>query len=399
MLKGKTVIVGVTGGISAYKTADIVSRLNKLGANVWVVMTNAAKEFVSPLTFRTISKNPVITTLFGEELANSAVPHISLSQKADLIIVAPATANIIGKLAQGMADDALTTIIMSSVCPKIIAPAMNTKMWENPIVEENCSKLKTVGFNFCEPEVGLLACGDEGSGRMSEPKTIVERAVEFLTKKEKQKDDKKDLVGKKILVTAGGTQESIDPVRFIGNRSSGKMGYAIAKAAADRGAQVVLISANSNQTAPLNTTLIYADSSQAMYEEVMKHRHDNNVIIMAAAVADYQPKIQFFQKLKKDEDEFSLDLKKTKDILEELGKSKNGTYLVGFALESDNLIENAKEKLIKKNLDMIVANEPSAFGDDYSEISIVDKNDRIEHFCKAKKEDLAHRILDRIFIS
>ncbi len=390
MLKNKTIILGVCGGIAAYKSCETVSRLKDLGADVWVVMTKSAQEFVSPLTFRTLSGNPVTTDLFAGELSNFPVPHISLTDRADLIVIAPATANIIGKIAQGIADDPLTTMVMSAKCRKLLAPAMNTNMWQNPVVHENSAKLLGLGFSFIGPEEGKLACGDSGIGRMSEPNAIVEKIVGLVSPRQ-------DLKNQTILITAGGTRESIDPVRFIGNHSSGKMGYAIASAALERGAKVTLISGSTKINPPSGVELISVSSSKEMHEEVLRRHKDARVIIMAAAVADYEPKVTFLQKLKKDRDELTLELKKTKDILEDLGKNKNGSYLVGFSLESEDLIGNAKEKLEKKNLDMIIANDISSFDSDYIEISIIDRQGRVEEFSRAKKSDIAHRILDRIF--
>ena len=391
MLKGKTIIVGVSGGIAAYKSVELVSLLQKSGVDVWVVMTPSAQKLVSPVTFRAISKNPVITDLFDDDMHNLPVPHIALAQKADLIVVAPATANCIAKLVAGLADDPLSTIVLASKCLKLIAPAMNSNMWENPITHENKSRLMGLGFIFFGPEEGSLACGDTGNGRMSEPKDIFNKILGLLAPRQ-------DLKNKKILITAGGTQEYIDPVRFIGNRSSGKMGYSIAEAAAERGGQVTLIAGNNKINQQLkNVKIINITSSKEMHDAVMENKAQADVIVMAAAVADYEPKVKYFQKIKKDSDDLSIEFKKTKDILGDLGKNKNGTYLVGFALESSNLINNAKEKLEQKNLDMIIVNDTSAFDSDYSEITIIDKQNKIEHFCRAKKYDLAHRILDRIF--
>lgn len=390
MLNNKTIILGVCGGISAYKTCEIASALKKLNADVWVAMTDSAQKFVTPLAFRTLTSNPAITDLFNDEMSSLPVPHISLSQKADLIVIAPASANMIGKIANGLADDALSTIVISSKCRKLLAPAMNSQMWLNPIVHENVSRLLGLGYTFIGPEEGHLACGGCGIGRMSEPEKIIEKIIGMLAPRQ-------DLLNHSILITAGGTQEDIDPVRFIGNKSSGKMGYSIACSALARGAQVTLISGPTKLASPKGADVVHVTSSKEMHEEVMKRKGDHKVIIMAAAVSDYKPKVTFMQKLKKDDDEFTLELSKTQDILEALGKSKNGTYLVGFSLESENMIENAKEKLEKKNLDMMIANDVSAFGDDYSEITIIDKHGHVERFLRAKKTDLADRILDRIF--
>lgn len=389
MLKGKTVVVGVCGGISAYKTAELVSKLKTLGADVWVAMTKSAQEFVGPLTFRTLSKNPVITDLFSKDLINIPVPHISLAKKADIIVIAPATANIMGKIACGIADDPITTIVLSSKCKKIIAPAMNCEMWENKTVKENAKKLKDSGFIFVGPGSGLLACGDEGIGRMSAPKEILKQILETL-------EAKRDLEGKKILVTAGGTQENIDPVRFIGNRSSGKMGYAIAEAAAERGGEVILLSGETSLKEPSGIKTIKALSSKEMFDKMMENKKGADIIIMAAAVADYAPGTKETNKIKKSGPTLKISLNRTKDILLELGKNKNGTKLVGFALETENMIKNAKEKLKNKNLDLIVANGPDSFGSDSSKMVIIDKNGKESPLPLLHKKEIANIILDKI---
>ncbi|MBI5078513.1 bifunctional phosphopantothenoylcysteine decarboxylase/phosphopantothenate--cysteine ligase CoaBC, partial [Candidatus Saganbacteria bacterium] len=311
MLKGKTIILGVTGCIAAYKSAVIVSRLKDLGAEVWVVMTKEAEEFVGPLTFRSLSGNPVITNLFSPEIISAPVPHISLSEKADLVIIAPATANIMGKFAHGLADDPLTTIVTASTAKKLIAPAMNGNMWRNSVVRENVEKLKKLNFNFIGPVEGKLACGDEDVGRMSEPEEIVAEVVRWFGGLE-------DLKGRNILITAGGTREAIDPVRYVSNRSSGNMGYALAEAAGRRGARVTLISGPTHLAPPEGATVVNVVSAKEMRLAVMESRRDQNVIIMAAAVADYRPSVTFWQKLKKSEETYDLKLSKTTDILDEL---------------------------------------------------------------------------------
>ncbi len=389
MLKDKTIILGVCGGIAAYKSCEIVSRLKDMGADVWVVMTKSAQEFVSPLTFRTLSTNPVVTNLFSEELISQPVPHISLSEKADLIIIAPATANIIGKIAYGIADDPLSTIIMSATCKKLIAPAMNNKMWDNPIVQENVSKLSKLGFVFEGPCEGKLACGDMAIGRMSEPNKILDKALELLSFKQ-------DLKGKTILITAGGTRESIDPVRFIGNNSSGKMGYSIASAAIDRGAKVILISGKSAIAAPKDAEYIQTENTEQMHSAVMKNKDRADAIVMAAAVADYKPKNISQSKLKKSGKSINIHLEPTKDILSELGRSENGTFLVGFALETDDLIKNAKSKLKDKNLDLIVANDSSTINSDMAKVTLINRLGKMEDIKKATKNEVANKILDQI---
>lgn len=389
MLKGKTIIVGVSGGIAAYKTCEIVARLKELNADVWVVMTKEATELVGPLTFRTLSSNPVTVNLFSQDNLNTPVPHISLADKADLILIAPCTANVIGKIAQGIADDALTTIAMASTAKKLIAPAMNCNMWRNAIVQANVQKLGELSHEFIGPEEGRLACGTDDIGRMSEPTEIVSRIVEILVPKQ-------DLQGHKILITAGGTREAIDPVRYISNRSSGKMGYALAEAAQKRGAEVTLISGPTSLTAPEDITLIKVENAREMHTEVMNNRSGQQTIIMAAAVADYRPSVFFWQKIKKEEDKLNLDLTKTIDILADLGRLKNGSFLVGFAAETENHIENAREKMEKKNLDMIVVNDIAAFEAESSAVNIIDAFGRVEALPELTKLEVAHRILDKI---
>ena len=391
MLKDKTIIVGITGCIAAYKSAAMVSRLKDLGAEVWVAMTKEAAALVGPLTFRTLSGNPVVTDLFSQEILNTPVPHISLAEKADLIVIAPCTANVIGKLANGIADDALTTITMASNAPKLLAPAMNPNMWNNPAVQENVEKLKRNKFELIGPAEGKLACGKEDVGRMTEPEEILIQVVSLLGS-----SVDRDLEGKKVLVTAGGTREAIDPVRFISNRSSGKMGYAIAQAAYLRGADVTLISAPSALDAPSGVKIINVESAKEMHEAVMENQAGQNVIVMAAAVADYRPAISFWQKLKKDGKTYALELLETVDILEELGKRKNGSLLVGFAAETENHVDNALEKLHKKNLDLIVANDAAAFDNDVIKFSIVDRDLGVQEYDQQPKSQAANIILDKI---
>lgn len=389
MLKGKTIILGVCGGIPIYKSCEIVRGLKNRGAEVWVVMTENAQNFISPITFRALSGNPVITSLFSENLKDMPVPHIALSKKADLLLIAPATASIIAKAAHGIADDALSTLLLSSKCPKAIAPAMNPVMWNTPQVKTNISSLKELGFEFIGPSSGKMVCGDEGEGRLAKVDLILETVSDLLTYK-------KDLSHLNILITAGATREAIDPIRFLSNRSSGKMGYSLAAAAQKRGAKVTLISGPTHLCPPENVKLVQAATAEEMRDAVMKHRKNARVIIMAAAVSDYRPRFTFMQKLQKRNESFSLELTKTPDILEELGKSKNGTYLVGFAAESNNLIDNAREKLHKKNLDFIVANDISAFDEDESEAAIIYKGGEHETLPRQTKILTAHKILDNI---
>jgi phosphopantothenoylcysteine decarboxylase/phosphopantothenate--cysteine ligase len=387
MLKNKTIIVGVTGGIAAYKSADLVSKLVQQGADVWVAMTPEAAKLVTPLTFRTLSKNPIITDLFSEELAGIAVPHISVTEKADLIIIAPATANIIGKMAQGIADDALSTMVLGSKAPKLIAPAMNRNMWDNPVVQENVSKLKTLGYQMIGPETGWLACGDEGIGRMVEVQVIISRAAEII-------EDSKDLRGISILITAGGTREAIDPVRFIGNRSSGKMGYAVARAAVERGAHVTLITTPTQIEKPSNCKIIEVETAAQMKQAVIIEAKRSDAVVMAAAVADYRPVQKLKGKMKKLSSRVKIELHKTDDILETLGKNKGKKVLIGFSLETDNLIGNSKKKLMAKNLDMVVANTEEAFDADSSRAYFIYDNGKIERTKLVSKNDIAGKIID-----
>jgi len=387
LLRNRTIIVGVTGGIAAYKTADLVSKLVQEGADVWVVMTREAAKLVTPLTFRTLSKNPVITDLFSDELSSIPVPHISVTDKADLIVIAPATANIIGKMAHGIADDALSTMVLASKAPKLIAPAMNKNMWDNRIVQENVLKLKTLGFNIMGPESGWLACGDEGVGRMVDVPFMFGEILELMK-------SSLDLRGIRLLVTAGGTRESIDPVRFIGNRSSGKMGYAVAKAAVERGANVTLISTPTTLDKPHGCRVITIETAAQMKEAVNVEFKRADAVIMAAAVADYCPSQKSKGKIKKYRSKVNIELQKTDDILESLGRHKGSKLLIGFSLETDDLIENSRRKLQNKNLDLIVANSPEAFESDESEVSFISADGKAENFKKTSKADTADRILD-----
>jgi phosphopantothenoylcysteine decarboxylase/phosphopantothenate--cysteine ligase len=394
MLNGKTIIVGVTGGIAAYKACELVSRLKKQNADVWVVMTREATKLIGPITLRTLSGNPVVTDLFADELAGLPVPHIALAQKADIIIIAPCTANIIGKIAGGIADDALTTIVMASTARKLIAPAMNCEMWRNPLVQKNVNELRVAGHEFIGPEAGKLACGVEDIGKMSKPRAIVKQAIKLLAGD--VEGSTPDLHGKRVLITAGGTREAIDPVRFIGNRSSGKMGYALAEAAQKRGADVTLVSGPTALAAPDGVTVIKVEDAKGMHEAVLANRPGQNIIIMAAAVADYRPTITYWQKLKKESDTIKLELSKTVDILADLGRLKNGTRLIGFAAETNDHIENAKTKMSEKNLDLIVVNDASAIEQDSSEIKIIDKQGKIEEHPELSKRESADRILDAV---
>lgn len=393
MLKNKTVVIGVSGGIAVYKALDVVSRLKKLGANVRVIMSKSATEFVTPLSFQSLSQNYVVYDMF-EEPKTWDVEHISLAKAADVFLIAPATANVIGKMANGIADDMLTTTVMATKGKVLIAPAMNTNMYENPIVQRNISTLKELGYEFVEPESGRLACGDVGKGKLATPEDIVNHVVELLIKE-------KDLSGKSIIVTAGPTMESIDPVRYITNRSSGKMGYSIASEAISRGADVTLISGPTNINPPQNLKkLIRIETAQEMYDAVINNMDENQVIIKSAAVADYKPKNYSDKKIKKTNDDLFIELDRNKDIAYEIGKVKNDKILVGFAAETNDLIENAKGKIKKKNFDFIVANdltkEGAGFGVDTNIVKIVDKDGNITEYPKMKKEEVANVILDKV---
>lgn len=391
MLAGKTIIVGVTGGIAAYKACEVISRLKKLGANVWVVMTKEATQLVGPLTFRTLSDNPVISDLFANELSSLPVPHISLAKKADLIVIAPCTANVIGKLAHGIADDALTTTIMASTAPKLIAPAMNCEMWRNPIVTKNVNELRATGCKFVGPVEGKLACGDSDIGRMSEPEEIVAQVLSSLVAQ-------RDLEGKHILVTAGGTREAIDPVRYITNHSSGKMGYALAQVARERGAEVTLISAPTNLAAPLDLKPVKVKSAGEMLEAVIDYYKQSQALIMAAAVSDYSPKLKTQNSKLKTKKEISLELRPTDDILKTVSQQKDRAekILVGFALETEDLIKNAKKKLKEKDLDLIVANSPATFDSEQIEFSIINSKGKISKYSSQPKKQAAQVILNQV---
>ncbi len=393
MLKDKTVVIGVSGGIAVYKVCDVVSRLKKLGANVHVIMTKSATEFVAPLTFQSLSQNYVVSDMF-EEPKTWDVEHISLAKKADVFLIAPATANVIGKIACGISDDMLSTTVMATKGKVLIAPAMNTNMYENPIVQRNIDTLKALNYDFIEPESGRLACGDMGKGKLASPENIVEAVVSALTKKQ-------DLKGERIIITAGPTVEAIDPVRYLTNRSTGKMGYAIAKEAIERGAEVTLVSGPTKLEPPKNLKkFIKIESAQEMYEAVLDNLDENQVIIKSAAVADYKPKSYCNKKIKKNDDDLVISLDRNKDIAYEIGKIKNNKILVGFAAETNDLIENAKNKVKKKNLDFIVANdltkEGAGFGVDTNIVKIIDKDGIISEYPIMKKEEVANVILDKV---
>lgn len=388
-LDGVNIAVGITGCIAAYKAADVVSKLGKLGANVKVVMTKEACEFVTPLTFGTLSKNKVICDMFALP-DYSEVEHVSLADWADVFLICPATANIIGKIACGIADDFLTTAVMAYDGKVVFAPAMNDKMYKNPIVQKNIEHLANAGYEFIEPEDGMLACGTSGKGRLAEPMKIVETIERIAFKK-------KDLAGKNVLITAGPTQEAIDPVRFITNHSSGKMGYAAAKAAKLRGANVTLVSGEVSLEPFVGINLMKVKSAEQMCAETLKLAQNADIVIKSAAVADYRPAQVCDNKIKKG-GEMSISLVENPDILKELGKNKGNTILVGFCMETQNLLENAEKKLKSKNLDMIVANdlskEGAGFKGDTNIVTFIRKNGTKVSYDIMEKEKIAHIILD-----
>jgi phosphopantothenoylcysteine decarboxylase/phosphopantothenate--cysteine ligase len=394
MLTGKTVVLGVCGGIAAYKAVDVVSKLVKLGATVHVIMTAAAAQFVAPLTFREISGQPVYTTLWEEpKLWN--VEHIALARRADLFVIAPTTANMLAKIANGIADDFLSTTVMATTAPVLLVPAMNTEMYLSAATQANLRTLGNRGFLIMTPASGLLACGTEGIGRLPEPTAIVERiAAHFEVGKSMQ--------GIRLLVTAGGTREAIDPVRYIGNRSSGKMGYAIAAAAAERGAEVVLVSGPVALPVPPGVTRVSVESALQMREAVLAAFPTVDIVIKAAAVADYRPEVVAEQKIKKHSTSMTVELTKNPDILAELGKIKTGQFLVGFAAETQELVANATDKLRRKNLDLLVANDVTLPGAGFeSETNIVKlfaRDGSIEELPQMSKGDLARLLLDKIML-
>lgn len=391
MFSNKNIVLGVCGGIAAYKACELTSRLKKLNANIDVIMTKSAAEFVTALTFQSLSLNEVITDMF-EKSKYWEIEHISLAKKADIIVIAPATANVIGKLACGIADDMLTTTVMASKAIKLIVPAMNTNMYENLIVQRNIETLKQLGYNFMEPSEGRLACGDIGKGKMAEPEAIEVRIKELLL-------TSRDLEGKTVLVTAGPTREALDPVRFITNHSTGKMGFAIAEKAALRGAKVYLVSGPSNLATPHGVERIDVESALDMHTAVMELMENADIIIKSAAVADYRPAEISNEKIKKSEDDLVIKLKRNPDILQELGKVKGNRVLIGFAMETQNLIENASAKVKKKNLDFIVANdlrtEGAGFAGDTNLVKIIDSQGKVEEIPLMRKSDLADIVLDK----
>lgn len=393
MLQNKCVILGVTGSIAAYKTASLASALKKLHCDVHVIMTANAVNFINPITFETLTGNKCLTDTFDRNFSFE-VEHISLAKKADLVIIAPSSANVIGKLAHGIADDMLTTTVMACRCKKLLAPAMNTAMFENPVVQDNMQILKKYGWELIEPACGYLACGDTGTGKMPEPEVLLSYILKEIA-------CEKDLSGKKVLVTAGPTQESIDPVRCITNHSTGKMGYAIARAAMLRGAEVTLVSGPVDITPPPFVRVVLVRSAEDMFQAVTAISDQQDAIIKAAAVADYTPVTVSDEKVKKKDGELSIPLKRTKDILKYLGEHKpESQFLCGFSMETENMLQNSREKLIKKNVDMIVANNlktaGAGFGTDTNVVTLITR-DSIEELPLMSKDDVAHAILNRIF--
>ena len=392
MLKGKTVLLGVTGSIAAYKIASLASALKKLQADVHVLMTQNATNFINPITFESLTGNKCLVDTFDRNF-QFQVEHVSIAKKADVVMIAPASANVIGKLAHGIADDMLTTTVMACKCKKYISPAMNTNMFENPIVQDNLKTLEHYGYEVIQPASGYLACGDTGAGKMPEPETL-------LAYIEKEIAREKDLQGKKILVTAGPTQEAIDPVRYITNHSSGKMGYAIAKAAMLRGAEVTLVSGRTAIEAPLFVNVVPIVTAKDMFEAVTGISNEQDIIIKAAAVADYRPAVVSSEKVKKKEGQMSIELERTDDILKYLGENKReGQFLCGFSMETQNMISNSRAKLEKKNLDMVAANNVkeagAGFQGDTNVLTLITQKEETS-LPLMSKEDAANKLLDKI---
>lgn len=392
MLKGKTVVLAVSGSIAAYKIASLASTLKKLHANVQVLMTKNAVNFINPITFESLTGNKCLVDTFDRNFQYS-VEHVALAKQADVVLVAPASANVIGKIAHGIADDMLTTTVMACKCKKIIAPAMNTNMFDNPILQDNLKILEHYGYEVISPAVGYLACGDTGAGKMPEPELLLQYILREIAYE-------KDMQGKRVLVTAGPTQESIDPVRFITNHSTGKMGYAIAKMCMLRGAEVTLVSGPTSIAKPEFVHVVDVVTAKEMYEEVTKRAKDQDIIIKAAAVADYRPKSVSSEKMKKKDDDLAISMERTDDILKFLGEhKKEHQFLCGFSMETENMLENSRKKLEKKHLDMIVANnlkvEGAGFAGDTNVVTIITGQEEVS-LGKMTKEETALRILDEI---
>jgi phosphopantothenoylcysteine decarboxylase/phosphopantothenate--cysteine ligase len=401
VIKDKHIVLGVTGGIAAYKALELTRLLKKQGAHVWPVMTKSAMEFITPLSFSTLAGNPVSSGLFTPPSAvggagagtprtghTAMINHMALADRADLFVIVPATANIIGKIASGIADDLLSTVVMAAGAPVLIAPAMNHRMYENPVVKGNIEKLGALGYHFVGPGEGELACGWEGKGRLAPVEDIMDSIRECLAMA--------DLAGEKVLVTAGATREAIDPVRFVSNSSSGRMGYELARAAKRRGAEVVLVSGQSALAEPPGVTFERVETASAMGEAAARYFPQSTLVIMAAAVADYRPVKSNPEKVKKGTDRLSIELERTEDILKEMGRRKNGQFLVGFALETEAVEENARKKLGEKNLDMVVANTPGGLSSETNEVTIIDSEGGVVSVPMLLKEEVAERILDHV---
>lgn len=392
MLKGKTVILGVTGSIAAYKAANLASMLKKQHADVQVIMTKNATQFMNPITFESLTGNKCLVDTFDRNF-QFQVEHVALAKRADLAIVAPATANIMAKLAHGLADDMLTTTLLACRCPRLIAPAMNTRMYENPVTQDNMDLLRKYGFRIIEPAVGHLACGDTGAGKLPPETLLLECILDEIAME-------KDMKGLHVLITAGPTMEAIDPVRFISNHSTGKMGYALARVCRRRGAEVTLVSGKTNLEAPYGVTLVPVTSAQDMFEAVSSRAKEQDMIIKAAAVADYRPVTVAENKIKKSPGDMSIALERTTDILAWLGEHRReGQVLCGFAMETEHMVEHAKEKLTRKHVDMIAANNVkvagAGFGTDTNVVTLVTE-DGVEELAKMSKEEVASRIVDTL---
>ncbi len=393
MLKGKCVVLGVTGSIAAYKIANLASALVKLGADVNVIMTKNATNFINPITFETLTSNKCLVDTFDRDFKFN-VEHVALAKRADIFLVAPASANVIGKMAHGIADDMLTTTILAAKCKKLVSPAMNTNMFTNPIVQDNIETLRKYGFEIIEPASGYLACGDTGAGKMPEPDVLLQYILKEIAFEH-------DLEGKKVLVTAGPTAEAIDPVRYITNHSTGKMGYAVAKIAMQRGADVTLVSGPVAIEPPMFVKVVNIRSAAEMAEAVKANAADSDIIIKSAAVADYRPSVVATEKIKKKDGEGSvIELERTEDILSYLGANKKrGQFICGFSMETENMLENSRAKLEKKNVDMIVANnlrtEGAGFGTDTNVVTLI-KADSVKELPIMSKEEVAGAILDEI---
>ncbi len=394
MLSGKTVVLGVSGSIAAYKIAYLASSLKKLHADVQVIMTKNATEFITPVTFESLTGNKCLVDTFDRNFEFS-VEHVALAKKADIIMLAPATANVIAKAAHGLADDMLTTTFLACRCPKYISPAMNTQMYENPVTQDNLKICASYGIHVIDPAVGYLACGDTGAGKMPEPARLLQYIIHEI-------GYPKDLAGKKILVTAGPTRESLDPVRYLTNHSTGKMGYAIARVAACRGAEVTLVTGPTEIEKPGFVKIMEVETAREMFQAVTSVSYDQDAIIKAAAVADYRPAEVSPEKMKKKDGELTLALERTDDILAYLGQHKReGQFLCGFSMETENLVENSRAKLVKKNLDMVAANslkvEGAGFGTDTNVVTLITRDEEIR-LDRMSKEQVADRILTKIFL-